>query len=624
MFTTLPWRIGSTVSKAALRQLSKKSKTVAPPKLTSVLPETRSCSPTLENIDKEIANLDSMIDSLNLKIAEQQEQLSIEEKEMEQKFGVKLPAKYRSLIGSVDEDCPPSKYVCVGCGTPIHCCSPHQAGFISSTKFHTLDRLQLQNCVCLRCKGLEYSDTLLDTKVSPQEYRNIISSVKKQRSVILHIVDITDYENSTITDLLDLVGPWHPVYLIANKIDLLPKDQPGYLRHIKERVSSYANQCYGSNVKHVALISALTGYGVEPLITTLLTHASKYVSHIHLVGTTNSGKSTLFNTLLKSDLCKATARDKISQATTSLWPGTTLNLLKFPLQKLSKRSMAQRFERLSQAAQFQASNTKERNIINATPKEQVEATAEPVEEFSEEELKSMADKYNPKDIESNYKLSTMFNSIYEHKFKNDPSFDYGQYADSRWLYDTPGLVNDEQIINHLSMPELRSLLMKRMSLPRSFCLRNGMTLFIGGIGRIDIIEASGDYAVMLTVIAAAGLPVVVVDTENAEEFYQQALRANELKIPSAEANMDHFPKLKGHLMNVDGSGYKESLYDIQLSSLGWVSVSYHQRETVTLKAYTPGGVGCRLRPSLLPYAISRRGKRIRGSRSYALRKPLTT
>ena len=45
-----------------------------------------------------------------------------------------------------------------------------------------------------------------------------------------------------------------------------------------------------------------------------------------------------------------------------------------------------------------------------------------------------------------------------------------------------------QLINHMSMSELRGLLIKRMSQPRTFSLHSGMTLFIGGIGRLDILE----------------------------------------------------------------------------------------------------------------------------------------
>lgn len=59
------------------------------------------------------------------------------------------------------------------------------------------------------------------------------------------------------------------------------------------------------NIKHVALISAKTGFGVEELITHL--HSQwKYEGDVYLVGCTNVGKSTLFNTLLGSDYCKVT------------------------------------------------------------------------------------------------------------------------------------------------------------------------------------------------------------------------------------------------------------------------------------------------------------------------------
>lgn len=43
--------------------------------------------------------------------------------------------------------------------------------------------------------------------------------------------------------------------------------------------------------------------------------------HVCILGCTNVGKSTLFNSLLMSDYCKETAIDYIKRATTSLWPG---------------------------------------------------------------------------------------------------------------------------------------------------------------------------------------------------------------------------------------------------------------------------------------------------------------
>lgn len=44
-------------------------------------------------------------------------------------------------------------------------------------------------------------------------------------------------------------------------------------------------------------------------------------SPVYIVGSTNTGKSSLFNRLLLSDFCKSDARESIHRATVSLWPG---------------------------------------------------------------------------------------------------------------------------------------------------------------------------------------------------------------------------------------------------------------------------------------------------------------
>lgn len=75
-----------------------------------------------------------------------------------------------------------------------------------------------------------------------------------------------------------------------------------------------------------------------------------------MIGCTNVGKSTLFNALIQSDYCKIQAVDLIQRATTSPWPGTTLNLLKFPITnpvrwRLYMRTMRRKAERLEEHAE---------------------------------------------------------------------------------------------------------------------------------------------------------------------------------------------------------------------------------------------------------------------------------
>lgn len=55
-------------------------------------------------------------------------------------------------------------------------------------------------------------------------------------------------------------------------------------------------------------------------------------------------------------------------------------------------------------------------------------------------------------------------------------------------------------------------------------------------------------------------------------------------------------------------------------STGWVAVTAGRGMEVDLRAYTPGARGCSLRePAFLPFAVNRRGHRMRKSAAYKLR-----
>ena len=59
--------------------------------------------------------------------------------------------------------------------------------------------------------------------------------------------------------------------------------------------------------------------------------------------------------------------------------------------------------------------------------------------------------------------------------------------------------------------------------------------------------------------------------------------------------------------------------------IGWVAVSANMGEFVTVRAYTPAGKGCCMRtPSLLPYAVLLKGKRISGTQGFECKRILAT
>uniref|UniRef100_A0A0M3IRA6 G domain-containing protein n=1 Tax=Ascaris lumbricoides TaxID=6252 RepID=A0A0M3IRA6_ASCLU len=214
-------------------------------------------------------------------------------------------------------------------------------GFLPVEIFSKLESTKgAEERLCRRCYLLEKHNFLLNVNVCEVDYRSVMCHLKlKQEALIILVVDMSDLPASIYAHLPEIIGDRKPMVVVGNKVDLLPPDQrSGYLKHFRETLFKAVEDVGFTrrfNVLHVALISAKTGFGVEELITNIhlkwSTRGTAIRNDIYLVGCTNAGKSTLFNTLLQSDLCKVRAVDLVQRATTSIWPGTTISLLKFPV-----------------------------------------------------------------------------------------------------------------------------------------------------------------------------------------------------------------------------------------------------------------------------------------------------
>lgn len=71
-----------------------------------------------------------------------------------------------------------------------------------------------------------------------------------------------------------------PVIVVGNKIDLVPGDCSGWLEHAKECLIKSLPK--NANIVHVALTSAKTGYGLEPLLSEIF---GKWNAQGNVVGT---------------------------------------------------------------------------------------------------------------------------------------------------------------------------------------------------------------------------------------------------------------------------------------------------------------------------------------------------
>ncbi|NWI31823.1 NOA1 protein, partial [Sula dactylatra] len=403
-------------------------------------------------------------------------------------------------------------------------------------------------------------------------------------------------------------------------------DSPGHLGRLRQQVAAACAQAglHGDTLVDVRLVSAKTGFGLEGLVSRLQ-RSWKCAGDVYLLGATNSGKSTLFNALLCSDYCKSRAPDAIDRATVSPWPGTTLNLLKFPVINPTCDRIFRRQERLKEEAaktedQISSEEKKHLNhlkkqgyLVGRVGRTFQQQKSSPVVDFDPDVLSYSVDedpKHSPR------------------KREEREEFTYNELKDARWCYDTPGIVKEDcvvqfilQVLNLLTEKEVKLVLPTHAIIPRTFILKPGAVLFLAALGRVDYLQ--GEKPAWFSVVASNLLPVHISTLSNADAIYEKHAGQELLKVPmGGEERMKEFPPLVPQDITLKGIGTTEAVADIKLSSAGWVAVTAHAEEKLLLRAYTPRGTALVVRePPLLPYISTIRGSRITGSAAYRTKKP---
>lgn len=504
--------------------------------------------------------------------------------------------------GTPDPKVNVSRVPCGGCGALLHCTEPAIPGYLPSEIFKDSSIEDLKSMECQRCHFLKEYNIALDVNVEPEEYEALLQSIRRTKALVLLMVDLLDFPCSIWPGIVDIIGTDRPIIIVGNKVDLLPGDSIGYLNRIKQSLITEINKTKlgTANIKYVSLISAKTGYGVEDLISVMF-KTWLYKGHVFLVGCTNVGKSSLFNALLQSDYCKVHAVDIIKRATVSRWPGTTLNLLKFPINRPSGWKIYQRTRRLMAESKLMKV---EKEIRNAHLEGQTPTLAPALIGHIGRSFVDITA------IEDPNKRMTMFDE--NHKL----------FAKSKWLYDTPGVIHPDQVLSLLSTEELLLTIPKQLIRPQTYYLYKGQTLFIAGLARVDFVNCAEPCR--FTVFCSESLPITVTQTEDADDVYKNFVGTELFAVPSGgEERLKSWPGLKKcpNVMKFYGEGPKTCCGDIVLSSIAWVSVTAKAETICSVYAWTPEGRGIYKRhPSVLPYSINLKGKRIRDTPAYMVGK----
>ncbi|MDO3409083.1 ribosome biogenesis GTPase YqeH [Saccharibacillus sp. CPCC 101409] len=201
---------------------------------------------------------------------------------------------------------------CGGCGAPLQTENPSGIGYIPALKE---DGVQ----ICRRCFRIKNYNEVASVAVDQDEFLRLLGRIGERKALVIHIVDLFDFQGSVITGLQRFVGS-NPVILAVNKIDLLPKVTNW--NKVRNWVQKQAKEL-GIKVEEIVLCSAKKNLGFDRLLEEIA-----YIRgdrDVYVVGATNVGKSTLINRLITD------YSDLEEELTTSRYPGTTLDMVNIPL-----------------------------------------------------------------------------------------------------------------------------------------------------------------------------------------------------------------------------------------------------------------------------------------------------
>lgn len=179
---------------------------------------------------------------------------------------------------------------CIGCGSILQDTDENKDGYV----------LDINDKLCQRCFRIRYYNEYKNTIRDNNDYLKILDSINND--------DLVVYVTSLLDIRLDYIDSFKNVIVVLTKRDILPKSvkDDKLIKYIKSRY----------NTLEVIVVSSVKNYNIDYLFDTLRQYK---MNNIYVVGTTNGGKSTLINKLIKN------YSDNDVFITSSMYPSTTLD-----------------------------------------------------------------------------------------------------------------------------------------------------------------------------------------------------------------------------------------------------------------------------------------------------------
>ncbi|AXX64291.1 ribosome biogenesis GTPase YqeH [Bombilactobacillus bombi] len=209
---------------------------------------------------------------------------------------------------------------CIGCGAQLQADDQQQAGYIpANTLAKYLKQSATQDLYCQRCFRLRHYNEVSQVPIEDAHFKHLLAKIGHEQALVVYVVDLFNFSGSVIQQLKRYIGN-NPVLLVGNKADLIPSS---FNRNKLKNWLQHQAKILGLQPLDIELVSAKKLTNIDQLLVKI--SQLRKNRDVYVVGTTNVGKSTLINAIIRSH---SGWQDLI---TTSNFPGTTLNEIRLPL-----------------------------------------------------------------------------------------------------------------------------------------------------------------------------------------------------------------------------------------------------------------------------------------------------
>jgi len=172
---------------------------------------------------------------------------------------------------------------CAGCGVILQTTTPNDLGYVKT----------LTQDYCYRCFRLTHYKELVPYNITAIDFLTKLRQDYHLNWHYFYVLDIYDLDGTRNLELEQLLQN-NKVTLIINKIDLVNKliNANKIITYISEL---FRNSVLFSKLEDIILVSGLKNYGLDEL----WRYIKRQDNDLVFVGSSNTGKSTLLNSLIK-------------------------------------------------------------------------------------------------------------------------------------------------------------------------------------------------------------------------------------------------------------------------------------------------------------------------------------